>query len=181
MTAARSSRRPRTAAVSQGQRATATPTPERLARGEVEIVRLDPKDAVGAINVYRTCPALYALRRAKAIDKAHVVCANMWARDYETGILGASDPERETTGKGGDLHDVMLARAAASARCELIRKAIGRVGENLLIMLLIDGFPLDEMARRLARDTRKISGATGLVLEQIVELYDEMPGAYWRD
>lgn len=112
---------------------------------------------------------------------AHVVCANMWARDYETGILGASDPERDATGKQGDIHDVMLARAAASARCDHIRRAIGRVGENLLIMLMIDGLPIDEMAARLARDKRKVSGAAALVLEQAVELYDEMPGAYWRD
>ncbi|MBB2164322.1 hypothetical protein HLH26_07160 [Gluconacetobacter sp. 1b LMG 1731] len=145
------------------------------------MVRLDPKDAVGAIDVYRTAPGLYNLRRSKAIDQAHVIAANMWARDYETGILGASDPERAATGKRGDLHDVMLARAAASARCEHIRKAIGRVGENLLIMLMIDGLPLDEMANRLAKHRRNISGASALVLEQTIELYDEMPGAHWRD
>ncbi len=178
--AARSSRS-REAETRACRRSTGTPTPERVAHGDIGLTALDARTAIGALNVYRCCVGLYGLRRSGAIDDAQVAAAEMWARDYETGVLGASDPELAGNCGRGDVHDMMLARAAASERYSYIRAALGRAGERLLILLMIEGLSMSAMGERLQQDRKTIAGALVLLLEQLVEQYDGMPWSRKKD
>lgn len=158
----------------------ATPTPERLARGDLEFepIRLEPKTP--PITVWRKCVGLYGLHRSGTLEDRHVTAAELWARDYETGVLGARDPDCRGSGPRGDAHDAQLARAAASGRHDYIRRAIGGAGESLMMLLMIDGLSIAAMGARLGRDQKLVSGAVLLLLDQVVEQYDEMQGTFWR-
>ncbi|MCI1796583.1 hypothetical protein NKW44_14710 [Acetobacter lovaniensis] len=72
---------------------TVNATPERLAKGDVTEVYVQEHQNLPPQKRLRSSGALYALRRAGTITDAHVAAAEHWARDYETGVLGARDPE----------------------------------------------------------------------------------------
>lgn len=156
------------------------PTAERLAKGDVTEVYVQEQEKQPPEKRYRSSGALYALRRAGTITDAHVAAAELWARDYETGVLGARDPEAGRKGGLADPHTIMLARAAAVSRCEYVRKALGTVGETLLLRMMIDGMSVQAIAEAGSTHKLRVSGAIELVLEQLVEVLDQMPGRLWN-
>ena len=156
------------------------PTPERLQKGDVMQVYVQEHENLPPVKRYRSSGALYALRRAGTITDAHVAAAELWARDYETGILGARDPEAGKSGGKADPHTIMLARAAAVRRCEYVRKALGTVGETLLHRMMLDGMSVQAIAEAGSTHKLRVSGAIELVLEQLVEVLDGMPGREWK-
>ena len=89
------------------------PTQERLQKGDVTQVYVQEHESLPPVKRYRSSGALYALRRAGTITDAHVAAAELWARDYETGVLGARDPEACKSGGRSDPHTIMQARAAS--------------------------------------------------------------------
>ncbi|KAA8384039.1 hypothetical protein FOH24_07695 [Acetobacter tropicalis] len=155
------------------------PTAERLAKGDVTEVYVQEQEKQPPEKRYRSSGALYALRRAGTITDAHVAAAELWARDYETGVLGARDPEAGRKGGVADPHTIMLARAAAVSRCEYVRKALGAVGETLLRRMMIDGMSVQAIAEAGSTHKLRVSGALELLLDQLVEALDRMPGRLW--
>lgn len=155
------------------------PTAERLAKGDVTEVYVQEQERQRPEKRYRSSGALYALRRAGTITDAHVAAAELWARDYETGVLGARDPEAGRKGGVADPHTIMLARAAAVSRCEYVRKALGTVGETLLRRMMIDGMSVQAIAEAGSTHKLRVSGAIELILEQLVEVYDGLSGYLW--
>lgn len=152
------------------------PTPERLAKGDVTEVYVEEQKGQPPQRRFRSSGALYALRRTGTITDAHVAAAELWARDYETGVLGARDPEAGRKGGVADPHTIMLARAAAVSRCEYVRKALGKIGTAFLCQVMIDGMSINALATATRRDKRRVAGGIELLLEQLVEIYDTMAG-----
>lgn len=150
------------------------PTAERLAKDDVTEVYVQDQEKQPPEKRYRSSGALYALRRAGTITDAHVAAAELWARDYETGVLGARDPEAGRKGGVADPHTIMLARAAAVSRCEYVRKALGAVGETLLRRMMIDGMSVQAIAEAGSTHKLRVSGALELLLDQLVEVLDLM-------
>ncbi|KAA8387097.1 hypothetical protein FOH24_07115 [Acetobacter tropicalis] len=99
----------------------------------------------------------------------------MWARDYETGILGARDPEAGKSGACSDIEYAMLSRAAAVSRCQSVQRNLGEVSQRFLQMMMIDGMSVNQMHAAMNKDRMRVSGAIELLLEQLVELYDNFP------
>lgn len=155
---------------------TVSATPERLAKGDLTEVYVQEDRNQPVEKRLRSSGALYALRRAGTITDAHVTAAEHWARDYETGILGARDPEAGRKGGVPDPHTIMLARAAAVTRCEYVRKALGQVGETFLRQMMVDGMSVQAIAEAQNTHKLRVSGAIDLLLEQLVEAYQVMPG-----
>ncbi|MCP1231742.1 hypothetical protein [Acetobacter indonesiensis] len=155
------------------------PTAERLAKGDVTEVYVQEQEKQPPEKRYRSSGALYALRRAGTITDAHVAAAELWARDYETGVLGARDPEAGRKGGVADPHTIMLARAAAVSRCEYVRKALGTVGETLLRRMMIDGMSVQAIAEAGSTHKLRVSGALEMLLDQLVEVLDLMAGQFW--
>lgn len=155
------------------------PTAERLAKGDVTEVYVQEQEKQPPEKRYRSSGALYALRRAGTITDAHVAAAELWARDYETGVLGARDPEAGRKGGVADPHTIMLARAAAVRRCEYVRKALGAVGETLLRQIMVEGFSVNGLSIKKKTNKIKISGMIEFLLEQLVEIYDNIGGNLW--
>lgn len=150
-------------------------TPERMQRGDV--VLTDIADKRGRVTTHmRSAGALYTLRQSGAIQDRHVAAAEMWARDYETGILGARDPEAGRSGGKSDIEYAMISRAAAVTRCESVRRCLGAASQRFLVLMMIDGLSVNQMQTELHQDRKKIAGAIELLLEQLVELYDDFPG-----
>lgn len=152
------------------------PTAERLAKGDVTEVYVEEQKGQPPQRRFRSSGALYALRRAGTITDAHVAAAELWARDYETGVLGARDPEAGRKGGVADPHTIMLARAAAVSRCEYVRKGLGETGEMLLRQIMLGGMSVNALAAEKITHKFKISGAIELLLEQLLERYDNMDG-----
>lgn len=152
------------------------PTAERLAKGDVTEVYVQEQEKQPPEKRYRSSGALYALRRAGTITDAHVAAAELWARDYETGVLGARDPEAGRKGGVADPHTIMLARAAAVSRCDYVRNALGKVGVAFLSQVMIDGMSINALSAATRRDKRRVAGSIELLLEQLVEIYDIMAG-----
>ncbi|KGB21149.1 hypothetical protein AtDm6_3144 [Acetobacter tropicalis] len=123
----------------------------------------------------RSSGALYTLRKSGAIEDRHVAAAEMWARDYETGILGARDPEAGKSGACSDIEYAMLSRAAAVSRCQSVQRNLGEVSQRFLQMMMIDGMSVNQMHAAMNKDRMRVSGAIELLLEQLVELYDNFP------
>jgi hypothetical protein len=159
---------------------TVNATPERIAKGDVTEVYVQEHQNLPPEKRLRSSGALYALRRAGTITDAHVAAAEHWARDYETGVLGARDPEAGRKGGVPDLHTIMLSRAAAVTRCEYVRKALGQVGETFLRQMMVDGMSVQAIADLKGCNKLKVSGAIDMLLEQLCELYQNMPGKMWR-
>lgn len=149
-------------------------TPERLSKGDVTTVYVQEHKNRPAEQRLRSSGALYALRRAGTITDAHVAAAESWARDYETGILGARDPEAGRKGGAPDPHVVMLSRAAAVTRCDYVRKALGQVGETFLRQMMVDGMSVQAIAEAQKTHKLRVSGAVTLLMEQLVEAYQIM-------
>ncbi|KXV69964.1 hypothetical protein AD951_04295 [Acetobacter malorum] len=124
----------------------------------------------------RSSGALYTLHKSGAIEDRHVAAAEMWARDYETGILGARDPDAGKSGGKSDIEYAMLSRAAAVTRCESVRRCLGAASQRFLVLMMIDGLSVNQMRIELKQDHKKVAGAIELLLEQLVELYDGFPG-----
>lgn len=155
-------------------------TPERLAKGDVTEVYVQEHENQPPEKRLRSSGALYALRRAGTITDAHVAAAEHWARDYETGVLGARDPEAGKKGGLPDPHVIMLSRAAAVRRCEYVRNALGQVGETFLHRMMIDGMSVQAMAEAASTHKLRVSGALEMLLDQLVEVYQVMPGKLWK-
>lgn len=151
-------------------------TPERLAKGDVTEVYVEEQKGQPPQRRFRSSGALYALRRAGTITDAHVAAAELWARDYETGVLGARDPEAGRKGSVADPHTIMLARAAAVRRCGYVRNALGKIGVAFLSQVMIDGMSINTLAAATQRDKRRVAGSIELLLEQLMEIYDTMEG-----
>nr|WP_301274045.1 hypothetical protein [Acetobacter indonesiensis] len=150
-----------------------------MAKGDVTEVYVQEQEKQPPEKRYRSSGALYALRRAGTITDAHVAAAELWARDYETGVLGARDPEAGRKGGVADPHTIMLARAAAVSRCEYVRKALGTVGETLLRRMMIDGMSVQAIAEAGSTHKLRVSGALEMLLDQLVEVLDLMAGQFW--
>lgn len=166
------------------------PTEERLAKGDIT-ERLLPDGAQGASAV-RLCAsgAVYALHRAGYVADAHIAAAEKWARDYETGVLGARDPEAKRLKGRPDPECAILSRMSASARCRYVRDCLGRHSEMLLFRIMIDGSSLATLAQHLhdrvgaegrpyagatRHDRLRVAGMLALLLEQLAEIYCRMP------
>ena len=158
----------------------AVTSPERLAHGDLVDVSVKLKPNGPSTEVLRTCAGLYGLRRSGKITDGQVSYAQMWAVDYEIGVLGGSDPEMERGAKRGDIHDAMIGRMGSAARRDYIRQRIGARGEQLLVLLMIDGLSITSIAKRLERDVKNITGAVCFLLGQLEEHYDGMPGPLWK-
>jgi len=124
-----------------------------------------------SIEVIRRGVGLYSLLRNGTITQRHVDCAQRWARDFETGIMGAADPERRSTGQG-TLEDMMLARSAAVTRCEGVRRTLGRYAADLLVLLVLDGLSIAKIAELYGKNRQGMTGAVELLLEQVADYYD---------
>lgn len=150
-------------------------TPERMQRGD--IIETDIVDRRGKRTAHmRSSGALYTLHNSGAIQDRHVAAAEMWARDYETGILGGRDPEAGKSGGKSDIEYAMISRAAAVTRCESVRRCLGATSQRFLVLMIIDGLSVNKMRQELRQDHKKVAGAIELLLEQLVELYDSFPG-----
>ncbi|MCG0998175.1 hypothetical protein [Acetobacter persici] len=155
------------------------PTPERLAKGDIAETDIEIRKNV-FVPCLRSSGALYTLRKSGAIQDCHVAAAEMWARDYETGILGARDPLAGKSGAKSDPELSLISRAAAVTRCESVRRSLGEVSGRFLRLMMIEGMSVNQMRQAMQKDHAKISGAIELLLEQLVELYDGMPGAQMK-
>lgn len=154
-------------------------TPERMQRGDIVLTAIEGR--YGHITEHmRSSGALYTLRKSGAIQDRHVAAAEMWARDYETGILGARDPEAGKSGRKSDIEYAMLSRVAAVTRCESVRRCLGAVSQQFLVLMMIDGLSVNQIKKHIKKDHQKISGAIELLLEQLVNVYDNMPGKLMR-
>ena len=123
------------------------------------------------IEVIRRGVGLYSLLRSGKIKQCHVNVAERWARDFETGIMGAADPERRSTGQG-TLEDMLLARSAAVSRCEGVRRVLGRYAADLLVLLVLDGLSVSKIAELYGKDRHGMSGAIELLLDQLADYYE---------
>lgn len=155
------------------------PLPDRLAKGDVVEAWVDDEHKVPQ-KVFRSSGALYTLRRSGAILDRHVAAAELWARDYETGILGARDPEAGKSGGKSDIEYAMLSRAAAVSRCQAVERSLGKVSMRFMTLMMIDGLSVSQMEQQTKKARQKITGAIELLLEQLVELYDDLPGRLMR-
>lgn len=155
------------------------PTPERLAHGDVVETWLETAGDAPQ-KAYRSSGALYTLRKSGAIEDCHVAAAEMWARDYETGILGARDPDAGKSGAKSDIEYAMLSRAAAVSRCQAVERSLGKVSMRFMVLMMIEGLSVSQMEQQTKKARQKIAGAIELLLEQLVELYDALPGRLMR-
>lgn len=154
---------------------TVSATPERLAKGDVTEVYFQEDRNQPVEKRLRSSGALYALRRVGTITDAHVTAAEHWARDYETGVLGARDPEAGKQCGRADPEYALLSRIAAADRCRYVRNKISAVGENLLINLMIEGLSISSLSLESGKPRARLTGAVELLLEQLIEIYEQMP------
>ncbi|ALR88232.1 hypothetical protein [Acetobacter pasteurianus] len=152
--------------------------PERQQHGDVATIWLEEKGKP-AVEVSSSCGLLNKLHTSGVIGDAEVAAAQMWARDYETGIMGAKDPEASSKGGKPDPEYVLLARMHGTERCRYIREHLGKRSEEFLYSFLIDHMSISQVAGQRKRDRRQISGAIELLLGQLADVYAEMPGKLW--
>ncbi|EGG74673.1 hypothetical protein SXCC_04777 [Gluconacetobacter sp. SXCC-1] len=156
------------------------PSDTRIAHHDLALVDVEITKQSRPVEVWRRCAGLYGLLRSKAINEGQVSAAQFWATDYEIGVLGGTDPEMERGAKRGDIHDAMIGRMGSAARRDYIRQRIGARGEQLMVLLMIEGLSITAMAKRLVADVKNTSGAVSFLLEQLTEHYDGMPGPLWK-
>jgi hypothetical protein len=89
-----------------------------------------------------------ALRKAKCIGDAEVTAAERFHRDYVFGVEGVRDPLRGGLAGAGDLHDVMLARAAAITAHREIADVIGPKLTAWLVALIVSDLSFVAMQTR---------------------------------
>ncbi|WP_242501255.1 hypothetical protein [Komagataeibacter xylinus] len=156
------------------------PSETRIAHHDLAQVDVALTKKSRPVEVWRRCAGLYGLLRSRAITEGQVSAAQCWAVDYEIGVLGGTDPEMEHGAKRGDIHDAMIGRIGSVERCKYIRARIGGRGEQLMMMLMIEGLSLNDMSERLKQNKRNTSGALCFLLEQLAEHYAGMPGPLWK-
>ncbi|WP_240386366.1 hypothetical protein [Asaia bogorensis] len=122
-------------------------------------------------DVMRRGVELYSLLHSGTITQCHVVAAQSWASDVETGIIGAFDPERRSTGQG-TLEDMLIARSATVAGCESVRRNLGRYAADLFVL---DGLPVSRIAKIYDKNRRSMADAVALLLDQLSYYYDNLP------
>jgi len=105
------------------------------------------------------------------ITQRHVEAAQSWASDVETGIIGAADPERRSTGQG-TLEDMLVARSATVAGCESVRRNLGRYAADLRVL---DGLPVSRIAKIYDKLRQSMADAVALLLDQLSDYYDNLP------
>lgn len=147
-------------------------TPERLSKGDVTTVYVQEHKNRPAEQRLRSSGALYALRRAGTITDAHVAAAESWARDYETGILGARDPEASKKCGCADAEYALLSRIAAAGRCRHVKCCIGVSGERLLLCIMIQGLSISNLSADTGKPRARLTGAIEIILEQISDIYN---------
>lgn len=153
-------------------------TPERMQRGD--IFPSEIKDSSGNdVPVMRSSGALYALHKSGTLTDAQVTAAELWARDYETGVLGGRDPEAGAGGGCPDPEYALLSRVAASSRCSWVNERIGQCGVRLMISLMIDGLSVSAMSTQDGKPRTRITGMIEMLLDQLAEAYSAMPGKMW--
>ncbi|MBL7237672.1 MAG: hypothetical protein JJK57_14065 [Komagataeibacter hansenii] len=156
------------------------PSETRIAHHDLALVDVEITKKSRPVEVWRRCAGLYGLLRSRAVTEGQVQSAQFWATDYEISALGGTDPEMEHGAKRGDIHDAMIGRMGSAARRDYIRQRIGARGEQLLVLLMIEGLSLMDMAARLQQDRRNTAGAITFLLEQLDEHYNSMPGPLWK-
>ncbi|MFT8440169.1 hypothetical protein [Acetobacter fabarum] len=154
-------------------------TPERAQRGDLTHVYVHHIHSTAYAEVQRSAGLLYTLRRSGTITDAAVAAAESWARDYETGVLGGKDPEKSRQSGNPDAEYAILSRIAAVDRCRYVRSCLGSVGEDLLRKIMIDGLSISQISDQQEKDRKRLSGAIELLLEQLAEVYSNMPGKMW--
>lgn len=153
-------------------------TPERMQRGDLAFSKI--KDRSGKdVPVIRSSGALYALHKSGTLTDAQVTAAELWARDYETGILGGRDPEAGTGSGCPDPEYALLSRVAASSRCSWVNERIGKCGVSLMIALMIDGLSVSAISAQDGKPRTRITGMIEMLLDQLAEAYSAMPGKMW--
>lgn len=153
-------------------------TPERMQRGDLAFSEI--KDGSGKdVPVIRSSGALYALRKSGTLTDAQVTAAELWARDYETGVLGGRDPEAGTGSGCPDPEYALLSRVAASSRCSWVNERIGKCGVSLMISLMIDGLSVSAISTQEEKPRARITGMIEFLLDQVAEAYSSMPGKMW--
>lgn len=152
--------------------------PERQQHGDVATIWLEEKGKP-AVEVSSSCGLLNKLHTSGVIGDAEVAAAQMWARDYETGILGGNDPEASSKGGSPDPEYALLSRIAAADRCRYVVKCLGKRSEDFLYSFLIDHMSISQVAGQRKRDRRQISGAIELLLGQLADVYADLPGKMW--
>lgn len=141
-------------------------------KNRIALAELEQEKDRPPTNVLRRGAGLYGLLRSGTITQRHVDAAQKWARDFETGIMGAADPERRGSGGGGDAHDNLIARSAAVTRCENIRRTLGRYASDILVLLVLDGLSPGKIAEHYGKNRQGITGAAELLLEQLADYYE---------
>lgn len=154
-------------------------TPERIQKGDITQVFVLDKNSDDYDEVRRSCGLLYSMRRAGKISDAAVAAAEHWARDYETGILGARDPEKSRQCGLPDAEYAILSRVAAADRYRYVKFCIGTVGETLLYKMMVEGLSIVQMSSAMNKDRNRLGGAIELLLEQLAEVYSNLPGKMW--
>ncbi len=118
---------------------------------------------------------LDTMSAAREIGPDHRHAAARWRRDWLVGVERVDDPDRVRTGQAADRHAAMLARVAASARCQAVGRVLGRQAEQRLRLLLIDELSFSDMARVLlpsdVNGRKKIAAQTALLLEILASYY----------
>ena len=137
--------------------------------------------APDAAMVYAHRPALAALRRSGAIVDAHALAAEFWAIDYAIGFMGHNDPQMERAPGRHPTHEgPSHSRLGAIERYKYIRTAIGTRCEKLLVLLMVEGRSMPAIASHFGTEQAHVAGAVALLLDMLVDHYDEMPGPLWK-
>ncbi|GBR34942.1 hypothetical protein GCM10007870_27880 [Gluconobacter kondonii] len=140
-------------------------------KNRIALAELDQGKDRPPIEVLRRGAGLYGLLRSGTITQRHVDAAQRWACDFETGIMGASNPEIRSTGQGS-LEDSLLARSFAVARCEGVRRTLGRYAGDLLVLLVLDGLSVARISEMYGKNRQGMTGAIELLLEQLTDYYE---------
>ena len=97
-----------------------------------------------AVERTPTVDQLASLRALNLITDEQHAAGLRWRRDWMAHAQGVMDGSIDAA----DRSPAQLARVKAGVRCQDVREGIGRVGEILLIMMLIDGNSPDAIAAR---------------------------------
>ena len=126
-----------------------------------------------AVDRTTTVDQLASLRALNLITDEQYAAGVRWRRDWMAHAQGIMDGLIDAA----DRSPAQLARVKAGVRCRDVREGIGRVGEILLIMMLIDGNSPEAIATRPYPDP-KDAGARGrwrddciTVIHQLAERY----------
>lgn len=154
-------------------------TPERAQMGDISISCIKDSKRSKTTTHMRAGGVIYALQNSKTLSDAQVHAAELWARDYETGVLGARDPEAKAGSGCPDPEYALLSRIAAGTRCRYVQEKLGQTGIKILFMLMIDGLSVSAMASLMEKPRMRVTGSIEMTLDILSEIYSEMPGKLW--